>query len=126
MAPLAFRVVLHGVYAMPYFVNPTAARKSGCTDTDIQLMMRLIPCAYSHTASYVRPFMTIRKAWHVQHKNALGSCPDHALIDALIPRRKNPEDTEKPSHAWSDYIAPTGLPRELEDLVESCVDLTES
>ena len=36
MAPLAYRIVLHGVYVMPYFVNPTAARKSGCTDIDIE------------------------------------------------------------------------------------------
>ena len=55
MAPLAYRIVLHGVYVMPYFVNPTAARKSGCTDIDIELMKRLIPHAYTHTASYLRP-----------------------------------------------------------------------
>lgn len=38
MAPLAYLIVLHGVYALPYFVNPTAARKSGCTTVDIDLM----------------------------------------------------------------------------------------
>jgi Cas7 group CRISPR-associated protein Csh2 len=30
MAPLAFRVVRHGLYVMPFFVNPSAAAKSGC------------------------------------------------------------------------------------------------
>jgi len=29
MAPLGYRVVQHGVYCMPFFVNPTAASKSG-------------------------------------------------------------------------------------------------
>ena len=91
LAPLAYRIVLHGVYAMPYFVNPTAARKSGCTDLDIELMKRLIPHAYTHTASYVRPSVTIRHAWHVEHKSPLGSCQDFALIDALTPKRKRLE-----------------------------------
>ncbi len=123
MAPLAFRVVLHGVYVMPYFVNPTAARKSGCTPKDIALMKKLIPHAYTHTASYVRPSMTIRHAWHIEHKNPLGSCPDHLLSDALTPSRKNPDDQETPSSAWPDYNVPPGLPPDLLSRVESCIDL---
>ena len=31
MAPLAYRIVEHGVYSMPFFVNPNYAHKSGCT-----------------------------------------------------------------------------------------------
>jgi len=85
MAPLAYRIVLHGVYVMPFFVNPTAAQKSGCTDLDIDLMKKLIPFAYSHTASYVRPMVTIRHAWYAEHRSPLGSCPDFELIEALTP-----------------------------------------
>ena len=123
MAPLAFRVVMHGVYVMPYFVNPTAARKSGCTVQDIELMKRLIPHAYTHTASYVRPSVTIRRAWHIEHKNPLGSCPDHLLIDALTPKRMNPADNESPSLSWSDYTVPDKLHDELLSRVKDCVDL---
>ena len=123
MAPLAYRIVLHGVYVMPYFVNPTAARKSGCTDLDIQLMTRLIPHAYTHTASYVRPMVTIRHAWHIEHKSALGSCPDFALIEALTPKRVNDADMEMPSKSWRDYIAPSALPEEFADRVSSVTDL---
>jgi CRISPR-associated protein Csd2 len=123
MAPLAFRVVLHGVYAMPYFVNPTAARKSGCDIGDIELMKRLIPYAYTHTASYVRPSVTIRHAWHIEHKSALGSCPDHLMIDALTPRRSNAADFETASRSWADYEIPLGLPDNLISRVASCVDL---
>ena len=43
MAPLAFRVVEHGVYCMPFFVNPNYANKSGCTAEDIELLKLLIP-----------------------------------------------------------------------------------
>lgn len=35
MAPLGYRIVEHGVYCMPFFVNPSAAHKSGCTTKDI-------------------------------------------------------------------------------------------
>ena len=123
MAPLAYRIVLHGVYAMPYFVNPTAAAKSGCTDIDIELMKRMIPYAYTHTASYLRPQVSIRHAWHIEHKSPLGSCPDFALIEALTPRRTNPEETEVPSKAWQDYIVPPSLPPELRSRILNLTDL---
>jgi CRISPR-associated protein Csd2 len=123
MAPLAYRIVLHGVYVMPYFVNPTAARKSGCTGEDIELMKRLIPHAYTHTASYLRPMVTIRHAWHIEHKSALGSCPDFSLIEALTPKRANEADQETPSKSWSDYVAPTELPKDLAARVSSATDL---
>ncbi len=123
MAPLAYRIVLHGVYVMPYFVNPTAARKSGCTETDIELMKRLIPHAYTHTASYVRPMVTIRHAWHIEHKSALGSCPDFSLIEALTPKRVREAEKDTPSKSWSDYFAPFELPKELANRVSSVKDL---
>lgn len=55
MAPLAFRVVRHGLYLMPFFVNPSAAGKTGCDAADIDLLKFLIPHAYAHTASGIRP-----------------------------------------------------------------------
>jgi CRISPR-associated protein Csd2 len=121
MAPLAYRVVLHGVYLMPYFVNPTAARKSGCTEIDIELMKRLIPHAYTHTASYIRPMVTIRHAWHIE--SPLGSCPDFALIEALTPKRVNEADTDIPSKNWQDYAVPKSLPDDLRARVADITDL---
>ena len=50
MAPMAFRVVKHGVYAVP-FVNPTQARKTGCTLADIQIMLHLLKHAYMRSVS---------------------------------------------------------------------------
>lgn len=46
MAPLAYRIVEHGVYCMPFFVNPNYAHKTGCTAEDIELLKLLIPHAY--------------------------------------------------------------------------------
>jgi Cas7 group CRISPR-associated protein Csh2 len=123
MAPLGYRVVQHGVYCMPFFVNPTAAVKSGCTQEDLELMRKLIPHAYAHTASFVRPDVRIRHAWYIEHKSRLGSCPDSALIDALTPVRKG--DPGTPSANWSDYQVPPELPEELTKRVSSCMDLVE-
>jgi CRISPR-associated protein Csd2 len=123
MAPLGYRIVQHGVYCMPFFVNPTAATRTGCTKEDLEVMLRTIPYAYAHTASYVRPFVEIRHAWHIEHKSALGSCSDFAVIDALSPKRKEEYHAEKPSSGWGEYEVPVGLPDDLMSRVNSCVDL---
>jgi Cas7 group CRISPR-associated protein Csh2 len=123
MAPLGYRVVQHGVYCMPFFVNPTAASKSGCTRADLDLMLRLIPYAYTHTASFVRPDVRLRHAWYIEHKTRLGSCPDSMLIDALTPARKGGVNTA--SQGWSDYEVPSGLPEDLLARVSSCIDLVD-
>lgn len=112
MAPLAYRIVRHAVYCMPFFVNPTAATKSGCSKEDIDVMLRVIPWAYCHTRSYMRPFVEIRHAWYMEHKSPLGSCSDFALIDAMKPKRKQKYDGRKdydpemPSQSWEEYEIP--------------------
>lgn len=121
MAPMGYRFVPHGVYCMPFFVNPSMASKSGCTQRDIELMKMLIPLAYSHTRSHARPMVEIRHAWVMTHKSQLGSCSDFTLIDALTPTKKSEPDSA--STSWSDYDVPTELPEALtakvtlEDLV---------
>ncbi|HBK60286.1 MAG TPA: CRISPR-associated protein, partial [Firmicutes bacterium] len=121
MAPMGYRVVQHGVYCMPFFVNPTAAVKSGCTKQDIDVMLAAIPYAYTHTASYIRSFVEIRKAWYMEHTSPLGSCSDFVLIDALTPRKCS--NLEAPSLSWQDYEVPSSLPQELLDRLASCRDL---
>jgi len=112
MAPLAYRVVEHGVYVMPFFINPSLANKSGCKPCDVELLKRLIPYAYDHTRSAIRPDVRIRHAWWIEHKDALGSCPDYLLLDALAPKRKG-DDPLKPSETWADYDVPSALPENL-------------
>ena len=100
MAPLGFRVVEHGVYAMPFLINPTAAAKSDCTREDIELLCRLIPYAYAHNASRIRPLVEVRHAWYFEHTNQLGSASDFAVLDALTPKKADPTT---PSSSWDDY-----------------------
>lgn len=116
MAPLAYRVVEHGVYCMPFYINPSHAHKSGCTQKDVDLLKALIPYAYDHTRSAIRPDMRIRHAWYMEHQNSLGSCADWKLIDALTPKLKG-DDSNRPSTAWSDYDVPNSLPDELKTKV---------
>ena len=121
MAPMGYRFVPHGVYCMPFFVNPSMAHKSGCTAQDIDLLFKVIPYAYAHTRSHARPLVDLRHAWVVEHKSVLGSCSDFAIIDALTPNKNDEPDS--PSNAWSDYIVPTKLPDDLAARVAEVRDL---
>jgi Cas7 group CRISPR-associated protein Csh2 len=116
MAPLAYRVVEHGIYCMPFYINPSNANKSGCTQKDVDLLKTLIPFAYDHNRSAIRPDVRIRHAWYMEHQNSLGSCADWKLIDALSPKRKG-DDPMQPSTVWSDYDVPTELPSDLKEKV---------
>lgn len=121
MAPLGYRVVDHGVYCMPFFVNPNYADKSGCTAEDIELLKLLIPHAYEQNRSAIRPDVRIRHAWYIEHKNILGSCPVYKLIEALTPEKIG--DKMEPSLSWNDYQDKLSLQEELLAKVDSCIDL---
>jgi len=103
MAPLAFRVVQHGIYCMPIFVNPSIAKKTGATSEDLDLLKFMLPYVYQHTASAIRPQISVLHAWFAEHKNTLGSCPEHLFINALAPKLK--ANATKPASA-SDYNIP--------------------
>lgn len=124
MAPLAWRVVKHGLYAMPFFVNPMEARKTGCSARDIDLMKFLLPHVYSQTASNVRANVVVHHVWYATHKNPLGSCPDYRIVDAMTPKRKG--DATQPSTNLADYDIPTRLPAEIRDRLLSFEDLCEN
>lgn len=123
MAPLAFRIVEHGVYCMPFFVNPNFAGKTGCAAEDIELLKILIPKAYDLNRSAIRSDIRVRHAWYIEHLNALGSCPDYLLLEALMPTRIG--NADDPSTSWADYCDKTDLPDELKAKVESVVDLMQ-
>jgi CRISPR-associated protein Csd2 len=121
MAPLAFRVVRHGLYVMPYFVNPSAASKSGCDARDIEVLKFLIPHAYAHTASGIRPQVEIVHAWYAEHKTPLGSCPDPLILAALKPKKKS--DPEEPSRSIEEYEIPAEIPEDIRARLASFEDL---
>ncbi len=122
MAPMAWRAVQHAVYAMPFFVNPMMAHKTGCDSLDIDILKFLIPHAYRNTTSAIRPFVEIRHAWYAEHKNPLGSCRDSLILDALMPKKSN-GDIEEASSTIEDYTIPKGLPDEVKNRLHSFEDL---
>ena len=103
MAPLAFRVVQHGIYCIPIFVNPSIAKKTGATTEDLDLLKFMLPYVYQHTASAIRPQISVLHAWFAEHTNTLGSCPEHLFINALTPKVK--EGVTQPTSA-NDYDIP--------------------
>ncbi|MBM3880275.1 MAG: CRISPR-associated protein [Verrucomicrobia bacterium] len=108
MAPMGFRIVEHGVYTVPFFVNPNMAegdRGTGCTPQDVEIMLRLLPYAYPLNRSVVRSEVEAVHVHVFTHNNSLGSVSDFAVIDALIPRKKT--DPDKPSSSLNDYTVPT-------------------
>lgn len=125
MAPLGWRVVRHAIYSMPFFINPMATGKTGCTSLDIDLLKFLIPHAYRNTASAVRPFVEIHHAWYAEHKSALGSCPDLLILDALTPRKVK-RDPEEPSRSIDEYEIPEDLPENVRTRLASFEDLCQT
>ncbi len=101
MAPLGYRIVQHGIYCMPFFINATAAGKTQCSKKDIDILLKTIPYAYSQTSSYIRSQVNIRHAFYVEHNSPVGRYNDFEIIEALTPKKIG--DTEKPSDSWKDY-----------------------
>lgn len=125
MAPMSFRVVQHGVYYAPFFVNPSAACKSGCQESDIALAYRLIPFMFDHTRSVIRSQVGILQAHLIIHKSPLGSFNDFSMIDALKPRLK--EGVTKAT-SIEDYIIQQweDVPEVLRGRAEEHKDLMDS
>jgi len=106
MAPLADRRVMHGIYVMPFFVNPAVAHRTHCTRTDVDLLLILIPPSYPSTASRARPFVDIRHAFVVEHASPLGSCSDFAIVKHFTPVRTDGKADEA-STSWEQYSVRT-------------------
>ena len=101
MAPMAFRVVKHGLYAVPFFVNPNFAHKTGCTKLDVDLMLHLLKHTYADTRSVVRSMVEVVHAHTLIHNSRAGSVSDFAFLDALTPKKNGNPD--KPSESLADY-----------------------
>jgi Cas7 group CRISPR-associated protein Csh2 len=137
MAPLAHRVVEHGIYGMPFFINPTGAqgkRGTGCTPLDIALILKLIRYAYPHTKSDIRPLVEVRHAWYAEHEDDLGSFSEFEFIEKLTPRRLG-GDPGKESVSGvplkDQYDVPDKMPNDFSGrlkngkLYDLCVELPE-
>jgi len=105
MAPLAFRVAQHGLYALPFFVNPSTAHRSQCTQRDVDLLLHALPYAYSNNPAMNRAGISPVHIHVLTHTNALGSFNDFTVLDALTPKRKG-ESPLATSTNLADYDFP--------------------
>jgi len=123
MAPLAFRVVRHGIYTIPFFVNPSMQARNGTSLKDIELFEFLAPRAYALTASAIRSDVRCLYLWRGIHRSPLGSCPDHLFLEAFAPRVRS--GVNEPS-SRDDYVFPdrdSEAVRAIENRFESVDDL---
>ena len=120
MAPLAYRIVEHGVYCMPFFVNPNYAHKSGCTAEDIELLKLLIPYAYEMNRSAIRPDVRLRHAGILSTKNILGSCPGTCCLSTYSREAGQPQ---RAFHILARLCGQARIAGKLLAKVDSCVDL---
>ena len=122
MAPDGLKIIEHALFHIPLFFNPSDASKTACTKRDVDVLLAVMPYVYSHTASSARSIHLIR-AWYADHKNALGSCREYEIIDALAPKKiSNPD---KPSTSLSDYDIPKQLNKDLLEKLTSIKDYSE-
>jgi CRISPR-associated protein Csd2 len=109
MAPMGFRVVEHGIYAVPFFVNPNMAygeRGTGCTKADVEIMLRMLPHAYPLNRSVVRPQVEAIHVHTLTHGNPLGAVSDFAFLDVLAPKRIPLDQGDRASTSLADYQIP--------------------
>ena len=91
---------------------------------DLDLFKFIIPYVYQHTASAIRPQISVRHAWFAEHKNTLGSCPEYLLLDALTPKVK--DKITKPTSA-KDYNIPSlkDVPDDIKNRFQKIEDLVD-
>ena len=106
MAPLGCRYVVHGIYTMPFFVNPQSAHYSKCRPADLELMLQLIPAVYPLTASKARPCVSVRVAHYLEHVDALGSFPDLRVLEELRQLAEQKSWTESDARKFLVQNAP--------------------
>ena len=125
MAPMGFRVVRHGIYTIPFFVNPAIALKTGADAKDLELFKFLAPLVYPCTTSAIRPQINTLHVWFAEHKSVLGSCPDHLLIEALTPKIKTEEGQPQ---SRTDYDIPSldNLADDLKSRFKEIIDLCDA
>lgn len=121
MAPLAYRVVRHGLYVAPFHVNPARAHLTGCSAQDIKILLALIPYIYTAHESLLRTEVHIRHIWYAEHKSPMGSCPEYMILEAMMPRKK--ENPHSPSTSVADYEIPKDLSQDIRKKLTSFKDL---
>lgn len=93
-------IVPYGLYRAEGYVSAMLAQKTGFSEADLELLWKAVINMFEHDRSAARGKMCLRKLFIFKHKDALGCCPAHILLDK-ISAAKN-EGVEFP-RSFSDY-----------------------
>ena len=96
-----FKVIQHGIYVIPFSVNPNRAIKTMCTKQDIDIVLEILPNIYSCFPSLIRNEVEVIQAIVAEHKSPLGSFKKHEFDDMIIPIKK--ENPDEPSKTYKEY-----------------------
>ena len=80
MTPLGFELFNMEFIACPFLLIPPPPGATDALRSDIDFLLKVIPYAYTQTASYIRSHVDIIHAWYIEHNSPLGSCSDFDLI----------------------------------------------
>ena len=106
-------IVPYGLYRAEGYVSAMLAQKTGFSESDLELLWTAIINMFEHDRSAARGKMCLRKLFIFKHRDALGCCPAHILLDK-VSAAKN-EGVEFP-RSFSDYTI--NVDRSMPDGVE--------
>lgn len=96
----AIKLVEHGVYYGFYSVSANESDKTKMTDTDLEILKKLIPAIYSrHSAQQVG--VHVLQAFHFTHNNVRGSFNEFSVMEFCKPKIIG--ERTAPSTSIEDY-----------------------
>lgn len=97
MAPEGHKYLEYGLYTQPFAINPERAERTGVTDQDCELFVRLAPHIYDGR-SVASAGCEVLQCWTLTFHKASSTLPIQTFFDAVRPRIK----TAKPT-GFDDY-----------------------
>ncbi len=76
-------IVPYGLYRAEGYVSAMLAQKTGFSEDDLELLWNAVINMFEHDRSAARGKMCLRKLFIFKHKDALGCCPAHILLDKI-------------------------------------------
>ena len=104
-------IVPYGLYRAEGYISASIAKKTGFSESDLQLFWEALSNMFEHDHSAARGKMNARKLIVFKHATSLGNAPAQTLFERVKVEKVGSE--EKPPRAFSDYrvsIDKVGLP----------------
>lgn len=94
------QIVPYGLYRAEGYISASLAKKTGFSETDLELLWESIINMFEHDHAAARGKMAVRELIVFKHADELGNAPAHKLFDLINVKRK---DESKPARCYRDY-----------------------